>query len=470
MADQSIPHFWDNFINKTTTYKIKPSSAKWYVRHAEKYIKFYKDKRLSSHTADDIEQYLKIQGRSLRLEDWQFVQIITSLKILFIEMVKSDWSKKFPWDEWISQAMTLEDNHDSVSRDYQSEKTAYLSKGLEIKYSKSGGLFKKVYAVYPEHIEALVKCIRVKNYSIRTEQVYLDWLLRFISFHSMKDPTTLAENEISDYLEFLVIKRRVSSSTQSQALNSLVFFYKTVLDIKLDENIQFLRSKKPKKLPVVLAKSEIIMLLSHINHPTQVLMANLLYGCGMRLMECVRLRILDVDFNYQQILIRNAKGGKDRVVPIPEILTDELKLQLEKVKLLHNEDMSEGFGGVYLPDALARKYPNAEKEFRWQYVFPASKISSDPRTGIVRRHHIHENSLQKYIKKAADETGIDKKVNCHALRHSFATHLLENGYDIRTVQELMGHADVSTTMIYTHVLNKPGVTITSPLDLLKKRK
>lgn len=205
-----------------------------------------------------------------------------------------------------------------------------------------------------------------------------------------------------------------------------------------------------------------------IDGETQQLMANLLYGCGMRLMECVRLRVLDVDFGYRQILVREAKGKKDRVVPIPNKLIDCLQEQVDKIRALHKEDLENGFGRVYIPGALARKYPNAEKEFRWQYVFPSSRVSTDPRTGVVRRHHIHENGLQKYIKRAAEQASITKKVNCHALRHSFATHLLESGYDIRTVQELLGHADVSTTMIYTHVLNMPGVSVVSPLDMLER--
>lgn len=230
--------------------------------------------------------------------------------------------------------------------------------------------------------------------------------------------------------------------------------------------IAYTKSRKEKRLPVVLSREEIKRLFAHIEGEKQRVMANLLYGCGMRLMECVRLRILDIDFDYQQILIREAKGKKDRVVPIPRKLLATLKQQIDEAKRYHNDDLAAGFGDVYLPAALARKYPNAGKEFRWQYVFPASKISKDPRSGVYRRHHVHEADLQRYIKKAADAAGITKKVNCHALRHSFATHLLEAGYDIRTVQELLGHADVSTTMIYTHVLNRPGVSVISPFDVL----
>jgi integron integrase len=284
----------------------------------------------------------------------------------------------------------------------------------------------------------------------------------------MKEPDRLTENDISAFLEFLVYKRNVSSSTQAQAqaLNALVYFFKSVLNKELSDDIIFARSKKPKRLPVVLSKDEVTLLFCQLKRPVHLLMANLLYGCGMRLMECIRLRILDIDFAYHQITIRDAKGKKDRVVPIPQRLSSRLHNQINDVKELHSEDIGEGFGSVYLPDALARKYPNAAKEFKWQYVFPSIRITADPRTGKVRRHHIHENGLQKQIKQATEMAVINKRVSCHVLRHSFATHLLENGYDIRTVQELLGHADVSTTMIYTHVLNKPGVTVTSPFDVL----
>lgn len=313
-------------------------------------------------------------------------------------------------------------------------------------------------------MNALITQIRVRQYSIRTEQVYLGWLFRYIGFHGMKDPAELDESHISAFIEYLVTRRNVAASTQGQALNAVVFSYRKVLQREISDRIDFVRSKKQRRLPVVLTKAEARSLFRQIQNPTHKLMAFLLYGCGLRLMECVRLRILDVDFGYQQVLVRNTKGKKDRVVPIPRMVREQLQQQIDKAQHLHAEDLERGFGRVFMPDGLVRKYPSAEAEFRWQYLFPASRMSVDPRSGARRRHHLHENSLQKSIKKAAEIAGINKQVNCHALRHSFATHLLENGYDIRTVQELLGHADVSTTMIYTHVLNKPGILVTSPLD------
>ena len=227
----------------------------------------------------------------------------------------------------------------------------------------------------------------------------------------------------------------------------------------------FSRAKRPKQLPVVLNRSEMNSLLNGLSG-TQWLMASLLYGTGMRLMECMRLRIMDIDFEYQQIMIRDGKGQKDRVAPLPVATVPSLKKHIEKRRDLHNEDLKINSGEVYLPNALARKYPNAATEWKWQYVFASGRLSVDPRSGKVRRHHMHENTLQKSIKRASDTANINKKVNCRSLRHSFATHLLESGYDIRTVQDLLGHADVSTTMIYTHVLNRGGRAVISPLDQL----
>lgn len=469
MSDGSASRFWDKFVQKTKSYGAKDTALKWYVRHAEAYIKAHAGVRLAEHTADQVRVYLDEKGRNQRLADWQFKQLVRAVKLLFTEMVSVPWSKEFPWDDYIQLADSLPDSHSTLSRDYQSIDLDAISSGYLLEYNKNNSLFKQIFKSHPQHIQNLIKQMRLNQYSIRTEQSYVGWLLRFIRFHASADPAQLGEKEIASFLEYLVIQRGVASSTQKQALNAIVFFYKNVLERELGENIGFVRSKKPRRLPVVLSRDEIQKLFEHIESPTHHLMANMLYGCGMRLMECVRLRVLDIDFPYQQIIVREAKGKKDRVVPIPARLIETLSAHLAKVELLHREDLENGFGSVYLPDALARKYPNAPTEFRWQYVFPSSKISEDPRSRVSRRHHAHESVLQRHIKLAAFKAGISKRVNCHALRHSFATHLLEAGYDIRTVQELLGHADVSTTMIYTHVLNKPGVTVTSPLDLLPDR-
>ncbi len=466
MNNEPFSRFWDNFIAKSKSYSPDPVAIRWYVRRAEEYIRAHPKLKLKQHSAQHVEQYLQKKGRNPQLMDWQFKYIIESLKILFDEVIKSPWAYNFPWDDWLIAARSLPDSHATVARDYEPVNALLVEHEPHSLDDKQPTLFKQVDALFPVHIADIVTHIRMQHYSIRTEQAYLGWFVRYVKFHEMKNPANLNETDIARFLKYLVINRKVSSSTQSQALNALIFFYKHVMKKELDKNIQFPHSKKPRRLPVVLTRDEIRRLFVKIDNPMQKLMANLLYGCGMRLMECIRLRVLDLDFGYNRILVRCAKGKKDRVVPIPNKLQEQLEQQVRKVEILHNEDLLQNFGNVYLPDALARKYPNAEKEFKWQYIFPSCKLSTDPRSGVTRRHHIHENGLQKHIKKAAEKAKLIKKVNCHALRHSFATHLLESGYDIRTVQELLGHADVSTTMIYTHVLNTPGISIISPFDIL----
>ncbi len=467
MKDRSVSRFWDKFIVKSKDYGVNSEHVRWYVVHAEHYIKRFSGVRLAQHEASFVEDYLKSKSRSTKMQDWQFLQIVTSLNILFTKMVQVEWAEKFPWEKWEDYCKKLPGSDFKKIEKLSGRDLEHLKVSLKEKSDTTTGLFQKVFSQHPHHIENLVKTIRMHHYSINTESAYLNWFLRFVAFHNMEDPEKMSESHIAKYLEYLVVKREVSSSTQAQALNGIVFFYKNVLLRVISDDIEFARSKKPKRLPVVLSKKEVSSLLNNISHDTSRLMANLLYGCGMRLMESVRLRVLDVDFEYHQILIRNAKGKKDRVVPIPEKIEDDLKSQIARVKKLHEGDLLEGLGKVYIPTALLRKMPNSEKEFRWQYVFPSSSISADPRSGTLRRHHIHRSSLQKTVKRSAAKANIIKRVTTHVLRHSFATHLLEAGYDIRTVQELLGHADVSTTMIYTHVLNKPGVTVTSPLDVLE---
>ena len=305
--------------------------------------------------------------------------------------------------------------------------------------------------------------MRLKHYSLRTERTYCDWIARFIRFHQMRHPGEMREAEMSEFLTHLARSESVSASTQNQALSALLFLYKEVLKQEIGwlQNVE--RAKKSARLPIVLTRDEVHKLFSHLRG-TARLMAGLLYGSGLRLMECVRLRVKDVDFGYARITVRDTKSGRDRVTPLPVNLAAPLQLHLSKVKLQHEQDLADGFGEVWLPDALARKYPRAAREWSWQFVFPSSRISIDPRTQVKRRHHIDESSLQQAVKMAVRSAGLTKPASCHTLRHCFATHLLENGYDIRTVQELLGHKDVSTTMIYTHVLNRPGIGVKSPLD------
>jgi integron integrase len=307
--------------------------------------------------------------------------------------------------------------------------------------------------------------IRKKHYSIRTEQAYVDWAKRYILFHKRHHPKDMGEKEIAQFISHLATDRRVASSTQNQALNAIVFLYKHVLNIELGDFGHMERAKKPEKLPTVMARKEVNQVLSSMSGVNQ-LMAKLLYGCGLRLMECVRLRVKDIDFEQNHIIVRDGKGMKDRSTMLPEQLKPLLQERLEGVRIMHKQDLKNRLGDAYLPFALERKYPNAAKEWGWQYVFPSERISKDPRSGKMRRHHVSESTLQRAVQKAARKAELTKHVTPHTFRHSFATHLLEGGYDIRTVQELLGHKDVSTTMIYTHVINKGGMGVQSPLDTL----
>lgn len=319
-------------------------------------------------------------------------------------------------------------------------------------------------APQPRLLDQLRDRIRLKHYSIRTEEVYVDWVKRFIWFHDKRHPNQMGKLELEAFLTHLAVKGKVSASTQNQAKSALLFLYREVLGVDLPwlENVE--QAKAPKRLPVVLTSEETKAVLAKMSG-THNLMGRLLYGGGMRLMECVRLRVKDVEFARCEIIIREGKGFKDRVTMLPASLVEPLQAHLERVRALHRQDLEAGHGEVYLPYALSRKYPNAGREWGWQYVFPSSKLSVDPRSGAVRRHHADEKGVQRAMRAAVRDAGVIKPATPHTLRHSFATHLLQAGYDIRTVQELLGHKDVSTTMIYTHVLNRGGKGVTSPLDM-----
>jgi len=317
----------------------------------------------------------------------------------------------------------------------------------------------------PRLLEQVREAIRVRHYSLRTEQTYVGWIKRFILFHGKRHPRDMGGQEVQQFLSHLAVAGHVAASTQSQALSALLFLYQQVLKQDIGWLDDVVRAKKPHRIPVVLTQDEVKAVLAHLSGTTWI-MATLLYGAGLRLLECLRLRVKDVDFTYNQIVVRDGKGRKDRVTMLPQQVKAPLQRHLHDVQQLHAQDVQAGAGHVYLPYALERKYPNASREWIWQYVFPAARPSRDPRTGIIRRHHVHKLVLQRAVHAAVRKANIPKPASGHTLRHSFATHLLEAGYDIRTVQELLGHKDVSTTMIYTHVLNRGGRGVKSPADLL----
>jgi len=315
----------------------------------------------------------------------------------------------------------------------------------------------------PRLLDAVRESLRVRHYSYRTEQQYVGWIRRFIRFHGLQHPRTLGGDAVESFLTHLAVRREVAPATQAQALAAVLFLYKHVMNVDLPWINNVVRATRPKRLPVVLSRDEARRVLAKLEGTCRIV-AGLLYGSGLRLMEAVRLRVKDVDLARRVLLIRDGKGMKDRVTILPETMVDVMQRQLDIVRAAHAAARDSGFGGVELPYALARKYPRGHLDLAWQYVFPASKPSRDPRTGVWRRHHIYEDTVQRKVKMALRAAGIDKPASCHTFRHCFATHLLESGADIRTVQELMGHASVKTTQIYTHVLSRGGIAARSPLD------
>ncbi|RYG35745.1 MAG: integron integrase [Burkholderiales bacterium] len=318
-------------------------------------------------------------------------------------------------------------------------------------------------AVISALIDDVRRVLRARHYSARTETAYLGWIKRFILANRLRHPSGMGQREVEAFLTRLAVEGGVAASTQNQALSALLFLYREVLRVGLDWSEEVVRAKRARKLPVVLSREEVRMLLTQLDGRAWLL-ASVLYGTGMRLMECLRLRVKDVDFSRGEITVRDGKGGKDRRTVLPRSLVEPLQVEVERVRVLHGADVAAGFGAVWLPHALARKYVNGPRELGWQYVFPAMRRSLDPRDDTERRHHVDAEFVSRALKRAQERAGILKHVTAHTLRHSFATHLLEAGYDIRTIQELLGHKDVATTQIYTHVLNRGPLAVYSPLD------
>ena len=438
---------------------IPATTGKWYLHWVKQFARYLNNTPLQNCSATDVKNFLDNLLKGSNIEVWQIEQARDALRLLCREYLKLPWAKSpspIPSpSRGKSMPVCISSRNDGMSAG------SIYPEGhrheLPLQSAPEGGLsleqiFKKLQTE-----------IRYLHYSIRTEQTYVQWVRRFLYFHRTKSIEDLSAGDVKVFLEYLAVKKQVSAATQNQALNAIVFLFGHVLKKEMGEIGEFTRAKQPIRLPVVLAREEVDRLINELRG-IYALMAGLLYGSGLRLMECVRLRVKDVDFAQNQIIVRDGKGQKDRITMLPKRFHEALKKQIEIVKELHDEDIAKGSGDVWLWPSLELKYKNSAKEFMWQYVFPASNLSVDPRNSRVRRHHINENSLQKEIKKTCQSLRINKKVSCHTLRHSFATHLLEGGYDIRTVQELLGHSDVSTTMIYTHVLTTPGLAVRSPVD------
>jgi len=443
---------WQQYIRLLSLRKVSEKAQRYYVKHVEDLIRETRQTPLLNMRRKVVEAFFQQRADNPRLEDWQVRQCVDAIQLLLEDFAHAPVSDEIDWDAWRYGSQRLDVDHATLARDQSVVQTVARS-------AKKPGIPEQRQA-----LEQLVIEIRARHYSIRTEKTYLNWAVRFFGFCKSDQVNTANAGQVQLFLQYLAVERKVSASTQNQALNALVFLFNNVLQTPLT-NLEFPRARRPKRLPVVLTRTEVGELLGAMSG-IYGLMTGLMYGTGMRLMECVRLRVMDVDFGNRQIVVRDGKGNKDRVVPLPNRYTDMLQVHIEQRRQLHQQDLAAGQGGTCLPAALARKLSKAAEEWMWQYVFASARLAQDPRGDVMRRHHIHETSLQKAIGAAARHAKISKRVNSHALRHSFATHLLESGYDIRTVQELLGHADVSTTMIYTHVLNRPGVTVVSPVDQL----
>ena len=441
---------WHRYREKLIARKIKQNVQPWYARSAQRFVRAM-DCSPSHLTRDQVDKHLHSIPADWFRHDWQQAQYVDAVRILLQDTLQLAWAIEYPWNDRVAATRTLQPNHATLARE--------VIDGVLVEPEFPNEL----NAEHRTSLQSLALSLRANTYAIRTEKTYCHWVSRFLRSTNEKSNSSLGDSDVQAFLTDLVVRRTVSKSTQNVALNALVYFFRHVLARPLGE-LSPIRSERPPKLPVVLTQQQVITTLELLSG-THLLMAELMYGAGLRLIECVRLRVKDIDFDYQIIQVVDGKGGKHRRVPLPDRCAAPLREQIGKVRETHERDLELGFGSVFMPNALARKYPSAAKELLWQYAFPSTRLAVDPRSGVTRRHHVHESAVQKAIRRAALKSAITKPIGPHTFRHCFATHLLEAGYDIRTVQELLGHSDVSTTMIYTHVMNKPGVVpVVSPLD------
>ena len=435
-----------------------------------KFAKHVQTAKLHPKDQEWMPRWIHFYARFLGVGDHETLDTTNDSVIRFLKSLKAEG--KSAWARLQATRAVVEYSHqfDATPNPGLDEIITRLSQAAEAERrppsgdSKPAAMPGPIDPREPELIQRVRVEMRTRRYALRTEKAYVGWIQRFLQHYEVENVVGLGEAEIKEFLSSLAVERNVAASTQNQAFNALLFLFRDVLECEF-EFLEATRARRSDRLPVVLTRNEVQRLLSAMGG-RDLLMAQLLYGAGLRHLECLRLRVKDIEFETRQLIVREGKGDKDRVTVLPDVAMDALKHQIETTRSLHERDLAEGFGEVWLPYALAEKYPNAPREFGWQYVFPASRLSKDPRSGRRRRHHLHDSVLIAAFRRAGKRAEIEKHVTPHCLRHSFATHLLEDGSDIRTVQELLGHADVNTTMIYTHVMNRPGMAVQSPADSL----
>ena len=403
--------------------------------------------RLEDRSESQVDGFLSHLSAQGNIRDWQVAQASDSLRIMYQVFFDVGWAHLKSWPI------------QSAPGAVPSFRTR-VTPAIELPDTQN---LRQVDAQFADFLEKIRIQIRVKHYSARTEESYLSWARRYLAFGGMRSPEELGAEGIRTYMEYLAVRREVSASTQNQALNALIFMYKQVLGIEVGVIGTFSRAKGARQMPTVLTADEVQRLFACLKGPC-LLMSQLLYAAGLRLMDCVRLRVMDLDFCQEQIVVRHGKGNKDRVVSLPGVCAEPLKAQLSQTRTLHDKDLAQGFGMTYVPQEIENMSPKAALEWGWQFVFPASRLSVDRATGKIRRDHIHKTVLQNTVSDAAHKAGLEKRVTCHTLRHSYATQMLRDGHDIRSIQEALGHSRLSTTMIYTHVLNRPGLAARSPVD------
>ena len=421
---------FEDFIKRF--HLVPPEKARFYVYWVERFVKYYKYKS-SKSVKQTIASYLETMETDMRFSDWQVKQAADAI-LLYAER-------------------------------YLEQNSSFLSKNGSIGSKLLGAGNKQKWGGWKDIFSKLHETMRLRHYSPRTEKSYRLWINKFRGYLNNRNPHTLEGKDVKNFLTHIALHDRVSASTQNQAFNALLYLFRNILKKDLNDLKDTIRARQRRKLPIVLTREEVQLLFSFLDSP-YILMAQLLYGSGLRLLECIRLRVKDIDFTNNVLIIRAGKGEKDRTTILPDKIKESLKAHLKRIKRLHLDDLKKGYDGTTLPDALEKKYPNANKEWPWQWIFPSKNLLVHPKSGKVLRHHIQPSSLQRKIKEAVRKSDISKPASCHTLRHSFATHLLEAGHNIRTIQELMGHKNVNTTMIYTHIVRKSYSDVSSPLDKL----